>query len=194
MAAAAAEKVRGLDDLLLYYDEGWHHQGFETPQQTLEFYGWGRRMLENYWKAERSVSAVETVFTEKTFEFPFEKWSVRGTIDRVDRLASGAGHELIDYKMGFEPKTREDLAKDLQLTIYALGLKKAFSMSVSAVSWRLLVQGEKLSVPYDPSREEPVLALLRETGEKILALDLSRKGDCSACSIRKLCPEYEVKG
>jgi len=183
----------GLDGLRLYYDEGWHHHGFDTPQQTLEFYGFGRRILENYWKAEQAADPAEIVFTEKDFEFQFERWRVRGTIDRVDRRRGADGYEIIDYKMGFEAKTREDLEKDLQLAMYAIALKKAFNMDVKAVSWLLLIKGEKISVPHDPAREETVLALLRDTGEKILALDLSRKGKCPSCSIRKLCSRSEAK-
>ena len=174
-----------LNDLMLYYDEGWHHHGFETPQQTLEFYAKGREILENYRRAEADAAKAEIVFTEKEFEFEFERWRVHGTMDRVDRVSGG--YEIIDYKMGFEPKTIEDLKSDLQLSMYAIGLKKTCNMEVKTVSWLLLVKGEKLSVPYDPSREEPVLALLRETGEKILALDLSRKGKCSLCPIQKIC-------
>ncbi|OGS07079.1 MAG: hypothetical protein A2270_05280 [Elusimicrobia bacterium RIFOXYA12_FULL_51_18] len=182
----------GLEDLMRYYDEGWHHHGFDTPQQTLEFYGFGRRILENYRKAEQSSERTEIVFTEKEFEFEFERWRVRGTIDRVDR-APGGGYEIIDYKMGFEPKTLENLEKDLQLAMYAIGLKKAFNMEVKTVSWLLLVKGEKVSAPHNPSREESVLALLRDTGEKILALDLSRRGNCPSCPIRKLCSRSDAK-
>ena len=180
-----------LSDLMLYYDEGWHHYGFETPQQTLEFYAKGQKILENYRKVEICAAKAEIVFTEKQFEFEFERWRVRGTMDRVDRVSGG--YELMDYKMGFEPKTQEDLKNDLQLSMYAIGLKKAFSMEVKTISWFLLVNGEKVSAPYDPTVEERVLALLRETGEKILALDLSRKGKCPVCSIRKLCVVSEAK-
>ena len=192
-AAGETPKERGLSDLMLYYDESWHHQGFETPQQTLEFYGLGRRILEDYCRAGQGGARAKTVFTEKDFDFPFEKWRVRGTMDRVDRALPGEGYEIIDYKMGFENRTREDLEKDLQLAIYAIGLKKNFNMDVSAVSWMMLVQGEKISVPYDPAREGPVLDLLRETGERMIALDLSHKGRCPSCSIRTFCQEYEDK-
>ncbi|MFA6434792.1 MAG: PD-(D/E)XK nuclease family protein [Elusimicrobiales bacterium] len=180
-----------LDDLMLYYDEGWHHHGFATPQQTLEFYARGRKILENYRRAESDAALAEVVFTEKEFEFEFERWRVRGTMDRVDRV--NGGYELIDYKMGFEPKTAEELVNDLQLSMYAIGLKKAFGMSVKTVSWFLLVKGEKLSAPYDPSGEGAVLDLLRETGERILALDLSRKGKCEVCAIKQLCAVSQAK-
>lgn len=177
----------GLDGLVRYYDEGWHNGGFATPQQTIEFYNLGRKILENYWRADTAADRPETVFTERDFEFEFERWRVRGTIDRVDRVPGG--YEVLDYKMGFEERTPEDLKKDLQLAIYALALKKAFGMEPRSLAWFLLVKGEKLSVPYDPASEEAVMRLLRDTGEKILALDLSRKGNCASCAIKRLC-EY----
>lgn len=176
-----------LSDLILYYDEGWHNRGFETPQQSMEFYNLGRKILENYWRAGLAADRGEIVFTEKDFEFEFEKWRIRGTMDRVDRARDG--YELIDYKMGFENKTEDELKKDLQLAIYALGLKKAFNMEPRAISWFLLIKGEKISAPYDPATADAALAVLKDTGEKILALDLSRKGNCERCPIRKLCPE-----
>lgn len=178
-------------DLLLFYDEGWHNHGYETPQQTLEFYARGRKILENYRLTETEAARADIVFTEKQFEFEFERWRVRGTIDRVDRVSGG--YELIDYKMGFEPKTAEELKSDLQLAMYAIGLKKAFGMEAKTISWFLLTKGEKISAPYDPSRETGVLDLLRETGEKILALDLSRKGECRGCPINKLCAFSEAE-
>ncbi|HOW90493.1 MAG TPA: PD-(D/E)XK nuclease family protein, partial [Elusimicrobiales bacterium] len=178
---SGAREKRGIGDLLSAYDDSWHHQGFATPQQTLEFYRDGRRILENYWRAAGAGDG--TMFTEKDFDFPFERWRVRGTIDRVDRLPDGKGCAIIDYKMGFEKRTREALAGDLQLSIYAIGLGRNFGLEVRELSWMMLIQGERISVPYDPSGEEKVLAILRETGEKLLALDLSRKGDCASCPI-----------
>lgn len=180
-------KGGGLDGLMLYYDEGWHNAGYGAPQQCMEFYGLGRRILENYWRADTAADRPETVFTEREFEFEFERWRIRGTIDRVDRVPGG--YEVLDYKMGFEDRTAEDLKKDLQLAIYALALKKAFGMEPRSLAWFLLVKGEKLSIPYDPASGDAVLSLLRDTGEKILALDLSRKGNCAVCAIRRLC-EY----
>ncbi len=181
----------GLDGLILYYDEGWHHGGYGTPQQSMEFYNLGRKILENYWKADAAADRRETLFTEREFEFEFERWRIRGTIDRVDRVPGGC--EVIDYKMGFEDRTAGDLKKDLQLAIYALAVQKAFGLEARSVAWFLLVKGEKISVPYDPASADALLALLRDTGEKILALDLSRKGNCAACSIRALCAVSEAK-
>lgn len=180
-----------LEALFFYYDEGWHNQGFETPQQCMEFYNRGRKILENYRSAELAARDSEIVFTEKDFEFELEKWRVKGSIDRVDKI--DGGYEIIDYKMGFEGKTEAELRNDLQLAIYALGLKKDFNMEPLRLSWFLMVKGEKISIPYDPGTAEAVLAVLKDTGEKILELDLSRKGNCAVCAIRNLCSESCLK-
>ena len=176
-----------LSDLLAYYDDSWNNRGYATAQQSMEFYNTGAKVLENYWLAAQAEKS-RTVFSEKVFQFAFEKWRVRGTIDRVDRL-DGDSFELIDYKMGFEKKTPADAAQSLQLAIYALGLKRALNITVKKVSFFVLNGPYKVSADYDGLGDEKTLALLREVGEKILAMELSRTGNCSRCPIKNLCPQ-----
>jgi putative RecB family exonuclease len=176
-----------LGDLLAYYEDAWLHQGYSTPQQSMEFYNKGAKVLEDWW-LHYQQNPAQVIYSEKSFEFPFEKWRVKGTIDRVDRMPGGFV-EVIDYKMGFEGKTGEDVSGRLQLSIYAIGLSRALKLKVGAMAYFVLTGPSKISVPYDPSGEEAILNLIRETGDKMLALDLSRKGKCERCPIRKLCPE-----
>jgi len=48
---------------------------------------------------------------------------LRGYIDRVDRLES-AGLSIVDYKTNQELFTRQDLEKNLQLTLYQLAVQE----------------------------------------------------------------------
>jgi putative RecB family exonuclease len=180
-----------LGDLLAYYEDAWLHQGYATPQESMEFYNKGAQVLENWWLHFQGNPA-QVIYSEKHFEFPFEKWRVKGTIDRVDRMPGGLV-ELIDYKMGFEDRNEWDVAGSLQLSIYALGLARALKQKVGAIAYFILTKPEKLSIPYDPAPEAGTLDLIRATGEKMLAMDMSRKGTCARCAIRKLCPESEAK-
>ena len=50
---------------------------------------------------------------------------LRGRVDRVDRLPDG-GYELIDYKTG-RPKSAAQLRDDVQLSLYAVGAREAWS-------------------------------------------------------------------
>lgn len=181
-----------LGDLLQYYEDNWVHQGYGTPQASMEFYNRGAKVLEDWWLHWQQNTA-QVVYSEKSFQFPFEKWLVKGTIDRVDRLPGGLV-ELIDYKMGFEDRNEWDVAGSLQLAIYALGLARALKQKVGSVGYFILTSMQKVTAPYDPASEERTLALIRETGAKMLAQDMSRKGACARCAVRNLCPESEAKG
>lgn len=178
-------------DLMAYYDNAWLHQGYASAQQSMEFYNKGAEVLERWWQHFQENPA-KVLYSEKNFMFPFEKWRVKGSIDRVDRLPGGLV-ELIDYKMGFEGKTSDEVSGSLQLSIYAIGLSRALGLKVGAISYFILTTLEKVSIPYDPSTEEATLALIRETAEKMLAQDMSRKGECQRCPIRMLCPESTVR-
>lgn len=182
---------RDLSDLLTHYEDAWLHQGYAGAQESMEFYNRGARVLENWWLYSQANKA-EILYWEKRFEFPFEKWRVKGTVDRVDRVGGGLV-EVIDYKMGFEGRKTEDVVGSLQLSIYALGAERALNLKVGAVAYLVLSGPEKVSVPYDRSGAGATLALINETAEKMLALDMSRKGTCARCPIRNFCPQSEAK-
>ncbi len=184
-------KPGDLGDLLAYYEDSWLHQGYSKPQETMEFYKRGALVLEKWW-AHFQANPAQVLYSERSFEFPFEKWKIKGTIDRVDRLPGGDA-ELLDYKMGFEDRNDWDVAGSLQLSIYALGVERDFGLKVGSVGYFVLTSLKKYSAPWSPASGEATLALLRETGEKMLMLDMSRKGDCPRCPVRRLCPESTAR-
>ncbi|MBI5744613.1 MAG: PD-(D/E)XK nuclease family protein [Elusimicrobia bacterium] len=189
--AAFHARPGDLGDLLAYYEDNWLHQGYSRAQQSMEFYNRGAKVLEDWW-LHWQANPAQVVYSEKHFEFPFEKWRVKGTIDRVDKLPGGVV-ELLDYKMGFEDNGEWDVAGSLQLSIYALGLSRALKLKVGAIGYFILSGLKKYSVPYDPASEERTLALLRDTGEKMLAQEMGRKGACARCVIKDFCPESEAR-
>ncbi|MCK5106963.1 MAG: PD-(D/E)XK nuclease family protein [Elusimicrobiales bacterium] len=180
-----------LSDLFVYYDESWNNSGFASPQESMEFYNKGSRMLEDFWLDNQDKKS-RIIFSERTFEFKFEKWTVKGTIDRLDKNADGA-YELIDYKIGFEEMPDFDPLKNLQLGIYAVGLKENFNIDVNYLTCWFLMRSERVTAAYDKSLSSFVFDEIRNIGEKIINEDYSSKGDCQKCSIKKLCRHAEIE-
>src|SRR4029078_10765564 len=71
-------------------------------------------------------SDSEPVWFERGFQFRMGRHTLRGRVDRVDRLPDG-GYELIDYKTG-RPKSVAQLREDVQLSLYASGAREAWSV------------------------------------------------------------------
>ena len=182
---------RTLADLMACYEDCWLHQGYATPQESMEFYKRGSAVLEAWWTYAQANPA-ETLYWEKRFEFPLGKWLIKGTIDRIDRSGPGTV-AVLDYKMGFDGMREEDAAGSLQLAIYALGAERGLGLKVSSVGYLVLTSPRRLAVPYDGGGAERTLAFIQETGERMLSLDMSRKGDCARCVIRKLCRESTAR-
>ncbi len=81
---------------------------------------------------------------ERPFTFKLGPHLLRGRVDRVDRLPGGE-YELIDYKTG-RPKTAAQLADDVQLSLYAVGAREAWSLDASRQAYYYLLDDEKVTV------------------------------------------------
>ncbi len=144
----AAPSRRELSEL---YREAWDEVGLAEPRRrpALEALGW--TLLERY--VEAGGLAPEPLLLEAPFTTEVDNWTLRGIIDRVDRLppptqegggwakadpldfapraGSGAAgsvdravYRIVDYKTG-RPRPAAQLRRDLQLALYALGARAA---------------------------------------------------------------------
>ena len=75
---------------------------------------------------------------------------LRGRVDRVDRLPGGE-YELIDYKTG-RPKRPDQLADDVQLSLYAVGAREAWRLEASRGAYYYLLDDQKVAVPIGGAR------------------------------------------
>ena len=180
-----------IDDLLESYNANWIGAGYAGPQEAMDCYQKGLGMLSRYWELEKDrKSAVR--YVEKDFGFKFGKWTVRGTIDRIDSLADGSW-EVIDYKTGLEVKTPGQVAESLQMNMYGMGASRGLGITPALLTIFYVARGETVSCPYDPAGGEKFLGILRETGEKILGGDFSPDYSfCGVCGINKICARAGV--
>jgi len=181
-----------LNDLMFAYDEGWVGSGYGSAQEQMTFYNKGRKILLKYWEAQQENKS-RVVAVEKDFAFTYGKWTIKGTIDRIDELPDGTW-EVIDYKSGTEEITQQEAEESLQLGIYALGASRGLDIKPAFVTFWLLAYEKKLTVPYNPERDETVLKAFDTTGEDILKGEFPPDTkNCALCSIRHTCPSSVSK-
>jgi DNA helicase-2/ATP-dependent DNA helicase PcrA len=113
----------------------------------------------------------------------------------VDRLVEGDGerYELIDYKTS-RPKTAEQLADDVQLSLYALAAREDWKLESSRQAYYYVLDDLKVPVPRSERDTESVKDVVMEVGEGILAQAFEptpSPAACRLCDHRIVCPAAE---
>ena len=118
---------------------------------------------------------------------------IAGKIDRIDRDEDGSLH-IIDYKTGKPPPFREDeeVAKhDLQLSTYAIVIRKKFRVPVSRCSLLFIAHDEERGfTPTDELLLEKA-ATIEETVKRIEAeteFAPTENNLCPWCEYKEICP------
>jgi DNA helicase-2/ATP-dependent DNA helicase PcrA len=193
----AAEGAAGgsLADLLGLLDAAWRRGGFGDSEEERQLRGKAAAALTRYHERFQSAES-EPVWFERAFAFRLGPHLLRGRVDRVDRLPGGE-YELIDYKTG-RPKTGAQLAEDVQLSLYAVGAREAWSLDASRQAYYYLLDDEKVSVGSGSGgggdRAEWIREVAMEVAEGILSQGFEPTPSFAACSIcdyRLVCPAAE---
>jgi DNA helicase II / ATP-dependent DNA helicase PcrA len=181
-----------LAELLGLLDAGWRRGGFGDSEEERQLRGKAASALTRYHARFQSEPA-QPVWFERQFTFKLGPHLLRGRVDRVDRLPGGE-YELIDYKTG-RPKSATQLADDVQLSLYAVGAREAWSLEASRQAYYYLLDDQKVTVPAeDRDRSEWIREVAREVAEGILSQGFEPTPSFAACSIcdyRLVCPAAE---
>jgi DNA helicase-2/ATP-dependent DNA helicase PcrA len=189
----AREGVAGsLAELLGLLDAGWRRGGFGESEEERQLRGKATSSLTRYHERFQSEDS-QPVWFERQFTFKLGPHLLRGRVDRVDRLPGGE-YELIDYKTG-RPKTTAQLGEDVQLSLYAVGAREAWSLDASRQAYYYLLDDKKVTVPLDDGdRSEWVREVATEVAEGILSQGFEPTPSvaaCSVCDYRLVCPAAE---
>jgi DNA helicase-2/ATP-dependent DNA helicase PcrA len=189
---ATGTRVGGLPALLGLLDAGWRRAGFGDTEEERQLRGKAAASLQRYWDRFRSEEA-EPMWFERPFTFRLGPHLLRGRVDRVDRLPGGE-YELIDYKTG-RPKSSEQLIDDVQLSLYAVGAREAWSLESSTQAYYYVLDDQKVSVPADAAdRAEWIREVAQEVAAGILSQGFEPTPSyaaCSVCDYRLMCPAAE---
>lgn len=193
-ASLQALKARFLtaQRLLEIYEEFWQPDGYNSKEERAKYQVKGKEALKNFLLAYQAAPPAEILFLEKKFSFKIGQDVIKGTIDRVDKLADGT-LEIVDYKTG-KAKDSLDFKAKKQLILYQLFLEEFLGHKVSQLSYYYLESGAKAS--FTPTEKE-ITKLRLEVGAEIAAIkarDFSPTPSpmCQFCDFNSICEFREV--
>jgi DNA helicase-2/ATP-dependent DNA helicase PcrA len=191
--AHSGDLVSGsLPELLGLLDASWRRGGFGDSEEERQLRGKAATALTRYHERFQ-VEEAEPMWFERAFAFKLGPHLLRGRVDRVDRLPGGE-YELIDYKTG-RPKSPGQLIDDVQLSLYAVGAREAWSLDSSHQAYYYLLDDQKVAVPADrEDRFEWIQDVAMEVADGILSQGFEPTPSfaaCSVCDYRLVCPAAE---
>jgi len=189
-----SEDGRTLAQILELLDAVWRRSALGESPSELELMEKARVALTRYHMRLESQDS-EPVWFERAFAFRLGPHHLRGRVDRVDRLAGEQdAYELIDYKTS-RPKTAEQLADDVQLSLYALAAGEAWQLESSRQAYYYVLDDVKVPVPREQRDADAVTEIVLEVGDGILGQEFEPTPSAAACSIcdyRIVCPAAEA--
>ena len=187
-AGGAEQPAGSLAELLGLLETAWRRGGFGDSEEERQLRGKAAGALARYHERAQADPG-QPIWFERQFTFKLGPHLLRGRVDRVDRLPGGE-YELIDYKTG-RPKSAAQLAEDVQLSLYAIGAREAWSLEASRGAYYYLLDDEKVAVDGD---EDFIRDVALQVAEGIRAQEFEPTPSASACSLcdyRLVCPAAE---
>jgi DNA helicase-2/ATP-dependent DNA helicase PcrA len=182
---------RTVDEMLGLLAVGWRRGGFGTSDQERQLHAKADGALRRYHERFREEDG-EPLWFEKAFSFRMGAHTLRGRVDRVDRLPGG-DYELIDYKTG-RPRSAAQLREDVQLSLYAVGAREAWGLESSRQSYLYVLDDAKVPLPVEEVDRDWITETVFEVADGILAQGFEPTPSYAACSIcdyRIACPAAE---
>jgi len=188
----AGESPAGsLPEMLGLLEQGWRRGGFGDTEQERQLRGKAEQALIRYHERFQGTDA-EPVWFEKSFSFQLGGHTLRGRVDRVDRLADGA-YELIDYKTG-RPKRAADLREDVQLALYSVAAQQAWQLEAAHQAYYYVLDDQKVPVDWSEEDREWITDTVMEVAGGITGQGFEPTPSfaaCSMCDYRIACPAAE---
>ena len=128
---------------------------------------------------------------EWMFNIDVEGVKLRGFIDRVDKLDSG-GLNIVDYKTDKRLFTKDDLTKNLQLTLYQLAAEQSWYLPVERLTLYHLRSNTPCSCgPRSEAQLEEAKKLVLAVAEGITTEKFPAiEGERCPCDFPEHCPYY----
>ncbi len=179
-----------LEELLQFYELNWRPEGYESPDEEANYKAYGREILTRFWEIH-SRDFKMPLAVEKLFYIDIGDIKLRGYIDRVDKLESGA-LAIVDYKTNKELFTMDHLEKDLQLTLYQLAAEQLWQLPVARLTLYHMRSNTAIScASRGQGQLDDAKQLVLDVADKInRQIFPATENDYCPCDFPEHCPYY----
>ncbi len=184
--------LKNLDEILR---KRWQDDGYESNEKREEYWQKAQIAIKGFLNVffPDGKTRPEPLYLEKKFAFKIGGETIKGTIDRVDKVSGGV--EIIDYKTG-SPKTKKDIQwkEKRQLILYQLFLEDVLQIKVLSLKYYYV---EDASIVSFVSTEKEKDKLRSNISEQIKAIrahqfEATPSPMCKFCDFNKIC-EFKQK-
>ncbi len=181
--------VPSLDVLKEIYEASWIDEWYPNDQVREEYRSKGLDSLKAF-HADLMKEQPEVALIEKGFTLKIGDVTVKGRIDRIDKIEDG--YEIIDYKTG-SPKTLEKIGwqEKRQLVLYALAAERCFDppLKVTKLTYHYLEDNSLVS--FEPTQKDvdKLQEEILDTVARMKASDFKATPgwNCKFCDFRDIC-------
>jgi len=194
------------EEILKYISDNWDAGIYASEQESAMAFAQAIKIMKDYY-AKNYPANFNVVALETPFEAPIQVGQdlhlITGKIDRVDKTAEGL-FEVIDYKTSKTMPSQQAVDKDLQLSVYHLGVANRWPSLAQEkrpvkVSLYYLKHGEKLSSArtakdLEETKEEVVKSLetIART-QREAKFNATPNALCDWCEFQRSCPFFKHK-
>ncbi|HCX27887.1 MAG TPA: hypothetical protein DHI91_01980 [Candidatus Portnoybacteria bacterium] len=194
------------EEILKYISDNWDAKIYTDEQESALAFAQAIKIMKDYY-AKNYPSQFNVVALETLFEAPIQIGQdlhlITGKIDRIDKTPEGL-FEVIDYKTSKKMPSQQAVDKDLQLSIYHLGVANRWPSLAKErrpikVSLYYLRHGEKLSSArtardLEAITEEAIKSIETiKQAQQAVKFDTTPNPLCDWCEYQRLCPFFKHK-
>lgn len=182
-----------IEDVSKFLEKEWINEGYASKAHEKSAFVKAQKIAIAYLKNNFDKTRLPLAL-ELPFQFVIKNLKIGGRIDRVDKI-DNQKIEIIDYKTGDNVPDEKKLAKDLQLTFYALAATEVHDAILNKkpdevlLSLYYLEREKKLTTTRTKEQLEEAKKMILEKAEEISKSEFLCSGSalCKNCEYKILC-------
>ncbi len=182
-----------LNELQEMLQSEWVSDGYRDSSEEETYLRHARQVLSEYHKDNAADFRIPAAL-EFRFTIEVEGAQISGVIDRMDRIPGG-GYEIIDYKTSRRLPPKQQVDRDLQLSVYHLAAREIWGIEPERLTLYYLLPGERMSTVRTAQDSDELRRRIATVAERIAAGKFEPRQNplCDWCDFQARCPLFRHK-